>query len=61
MAYFCTALTAEPLSGRRADRVIQYGGNFAGVRSVEWYVPLTICKGWAKAEDPVKQVGTTVK
>jgi hypothetical protein len=61
MTYFCKVLTAKPPSGGSADRVIQYGGNFAGMRNAEWYVPLTICKGRAKAEDPAKQVGTTVK
>jgi hypothetical protein len=61
MIYFCNAMTAEPPSGCPADRVIQYRGNFAGKRTAEWYVPLTNCKDRAKAEDPVKQAGTTVK
>jgi hypothetical protein len=61
MTYFCGVPMGEIFTSRFADRVIQNGGNFAGMRDAEWYVPLTICKGWAKAEDPAKQVGTTVK
>ena len=44
-----------------SDVLIQSGGNFAGNETDEWYVPLTICNDWAKAEDLVEQIGTTVK
>ena len=47
--------------GLLSDALIQAGGNFAGNGTDEWYVPLTICNDWAKAEDLIEQVGTTVK
>ncbi len=43
------------------EALIQSGGNFAGNGFGEWYVPLTICNDWAKAEDLVEQIGITVK
>jgi hypothetical protein len=45
----------------RAGGLFQSFGNFAGNAFGEWYVPLTICKDWVKAEDLVEQIGTTVK
>lgn len=61
MTYNLCVLVPGFRLGLLADALIQSGGNFAGNGNGEWYVPLTICNDWAKAEDLVEQIGTTVK
>jgi hypothetical protein len=61
MIYNLCVLAAGLRPGPLSEALIQTGGNFAGNAFDEWYVPLTICKDWAKAEDLVEQIGTTVK
>jgi len=61
MNYNLCVLVPESRLGLLSDVLIQPSGNFAGNGTVEWYVPLTICNDWAKAEDLVEQIGTTVK
>jgi hypothetical protein len=61
MNYNLCALVPESQLGALSDPLIQPSRNFAGNETDEWYVPLTICNDWAKAEDLVEQIGTTVK
>ncbi len=61
MNYNLCVLVLGPWLDLPSDGLIQSSGNFAGNETDEWYVPLTICNDWAKAEDLVEQIGTTVK
>jgi hypothetical protein len=61
MIYNLRVLVPGRRSGLVWNVLIQSSGNFAGNGTDEWYVPLTICNDWAKAEDLVEQIGTTVK